>query len=368
MGSRHEKRAPLQTQVRIFGMDRRGNPFTRLAETIDVSPTGVRLSGVYVELLPGAELDLQADPGHARFRVVWQGKVGTDHAGEVALACISPGVVLWPTDDPKWQDTYQREEQLAPEAPEQRLLRRFECDLAAYVTQDGDTIARTVRCVDISFGGCYLQTSTPLPVDAPLALSIQGPAGPAMAASGFVRSSHPAFGMGVRFTKVESPRVVAALLDSLRQTLPTRHERPPALPPTTDAKADSKTILIIDDSLTTRNLAAQHLRRHGYSVLLARDGEEGLALAKTHDPDLIVLDILMPRLSGLAVLRTLKSNQATSRIPVVILTSLPEENDARMMAEGAAAYFTKINTPIERLPQLVDRTFKHVLVNSRIPV
>jgi CheY-like chemotaxis protein len=368
MGSRHEKRTRIQTQVRIFGTDRRGNPFTRLADTIDVSPSGVRMAGVYVELYPGDELDVEADAGLGRFRVVWQGKLGSERAGEVALSCITPGLVLWPTDEPGWRDTYESEENVVPQAPEQRLYRRFECDLVAYVTPEDGIVARFARCVDMSFGGCYLQSTKPLAAEAKLAVSIQSPSGPPISASGFVRASHPGFGMGMRFTKVEEPRVLAALLDNLRQSVPARQERPIAVPSWADAKGSSKTVLIIDDSLTMRNLAAHHLRRHGYVVLLARNGEEGVALARTHDPDLIVLDILMPRLSGLAVLRVLKSDHITAHIPVMVLTSLPEENDSRMLAEGAAAYFAKANTPIERLPQLVDRTFKHVLMNSRIEV
>jgi CheY-like chemotaxis protein len=368
MGSRQEKRTRLQTQVRIFGTDQRGNPFTRLAETIDVSPSGVRLAGVYVELYPGDELEVEADAGLGRFRVVWQGKLGTLHAGEVAVTCITPDLVLWPSDDPNWLDTYETDQNAVPRAPEQRFFRRFECDLAAYITPEGDTVARLARCVDLSFGGCYLQTITPLAADAKFAVCIQSPSGPPVSASGFVRASHPGFGMGMRFTRVEDPRVLAALLDTLRRSMPARQESPMALPSRTEAKESSKTILIIDDSLTIRNFAAQNLRRHGYTVVLARDGEEGLALARSQSPDLIVLDILMPRLSGLAVLRVLKSDARTSHIPVVVLTSLPEENDARMLAEGAAAYFAKANTPIERLPQVVDSTFKHMVMNSRIEV
>lgn len=368
MGLRQEKRTRLQTQVRIFGTDQRGNPFTRLAETVDVSPSGVRLAGIFVELYPGDELDVEADAGLGRFRVVWQGKVGTPQAGEVAATCITPGLVLWPSDDPNWQDTYETDQNAVPRAPEQRFFRRFECDLAAYVTPEGEAVAGLARCVDISFGGCYLQTVTPLPAHAKFAVSLQSPTGPSVSVSGFVRASHPGFGMGMRFTKVEEPRVLAALLDALRRSTPARRDCRVALPSGTEAKESSKTILIIDDSLTVRNFAAQNLRRHGYAVVLARDGEEGLALARTHSPDLIVLDILMPRLSGLGVLRMLKSDARTSHIPVVVLTSLPEENDTRMLAEGAAAYFAKANTPLERLPQLIDSTFKHMLMNSRIEV
>jgi len=76
-------------------------------------------------------------------------------------------------------------------------------------------------------------------------------------------------------------------------------------------------------------------------VITASDGEEGLRLAIEHKPDLVVLDMLLPRLSGPEVLRAMRKDTATSSIPVMVLTSLPQCNEDKLMGEGATAYFEK---------------------------
>jgi CheY-like chemotaxis protein len=364
MGSRQHKRTMLKTQVRIFGTDVQGNPFTRLAETVDVSPCSVRLSGVYVDLHSGDEIDLECDAGRARFRVVWQGKIGTPEAGEIALYTLDPVVVLWPTDEPDWIDTFDESSM----APERRFYRRFECDLVAYLTVEGESVTRQTRCVDLSFGGCYLTTEQSLPIDCKVSVTIHGPLGPPLSVWGFVRTLHPRFGMGVRFTCVEDPKVLAALLDGLRKTTPVPASASASATPSVASHAPDalgKKILVVDDSLAARSIAAHHLRRHGYTVVAAKDGEEGLALARSGQPDLVLLDILLPRLSGLAVLRRLKADPATQAIPVVVVSSLSEDNDARMLAEGACGYLPKATTPPDQLPRLVDRTFRHLLTQGQ---
>jgi CheY-like chemotaxis protein len=359
MGSRRHKRTPLQSQLRIFGTDARGNPYSRLAETVDVSPCSVRLSGVYVDLRPGDEVDVEAEAGRGRFHVVWQGKVGTPHAGEVALQTADAQVILWPTDDPDWVDTFDE----SALAPERRFYRRFECDLPAIITVEGCGEPLPARCVDVSFGGCYLSSAKPLEPDARLSLCIQGPTGPPLCAFGFVRTIHPHFGMGVRFTCVQEPRVLAALLDSLRKGGTSHPDRSaaPATPRPDASAALGKTILVVDDSLAARSIATHHLRHHGYTVIAAKDGEEGLLLARSCAPDLILLDMMLPKLSGLAVLRRLKSDALTQHIPVVVISSLSEDNDARVLAEGASGYFAKGTMAPEQLPRVVDRTFRHLL-------
>ena len=76
-------------------------------------------------------------------------------------------------------------------------------------------------------------------------------------------------------------------------------------------------------------------------MITASDGEEGLRLAIEHKPDLVVLDMLLPRLSGPEVLRAMRKDTATSSIPVMVLTSLPQCNEDKLMGEGATAYFEK---------------------------
>lgn len=101
-------------------------------------------------------------------------------------------------------------------------------------------------------------------------------------------------------------------------------------------------ILVIDDETDLRESIVQLLRFEGYTVTAARDGEEGMALARTHLPDLILCDILMPRLDGYGVLSALRSDPATHTIPLIFLTAKTERGDLRRgMALGASDYITK---------------------------
>lgn len=95
------------------------------------------------------------------------------------------------------------------------------------------------------------------------------------------------------------------------------------------------TILLIDDSRFMRTANERALSRAGYKVLGADDGQKGLELAKQHRPDLILLDMLLPKLAGTEVLRRLKSDPETSSIPVIVLTSLSEKNKEKLVGAGA---------------------------------
>jgi len=362
MGSRRFKRTPLRSQVRIFGTDAHGQPFSRLAETVDVSPGGARLAGVFLNLAVGSKVDVLANHKEAQFSVVWRGRVGTLHAGEVALQAIDSSVILWPTDEPDWSDTFDA----ASAAPERRFYRRFECSFDAYLATEQGNVRRPARCVDLSFGGCYLEMIDPMPLEATLELSILTQVCPPLEAAGFVSSRHAGFGMGIRFTRVQEPKSLAAILDSLRKSEAPRPQRSASQPPPPPAETyvypevKDKTVLVVDDSLSVRGMIAQHLRRHGYSVTIAKDGEEALEAIRLRPPDLVLLDLLMPKLSGLAVLRRLKADPKTRDIPVLVISSLSEDNDSRLLAEGACGYVAKASTPPDQLPVLIDRTFQHI--------
>jgi CheY-like chemotaxis protein len=88
----------------------------------------------------------------------------------------------------------------------------------------------------------------------------------------------------------------------------------------TPTAGSAKTILLIDDQPFFLTLQQSMLQRHGYRVLAASDGPEGLAMAKQHKPDLILLDIEMPGMDGFTVCETLKQDRALRKIPVIILT------------------------------------------------
>lgn len=100
-------------------------------------------------------------------------------------------------------------------------------------------------------------------------------------------------------------------------------------------------ILIVDDSRLLRIANERTLVRAGYEVITAADGEEGLRLALESNPDLVVLDMMLPKLSGPEVLRELRRNPSSALIPVIVLTSLPQSNRQKLMGEGASLYFEK---------------------------
>ena len=102
-----------------------------------------------------------------------------------------------------------------------------------------------------------------------------------------------------------------------------------------------ETILLVEDSKFLRVATERILTRAGYQVICAGDGDEALALAGSMLPDLIVLDMLLPKLSGPEVLRSLKKNDLTAHIPVVVLSSLSQNNGPKLVQEGADAFIEK---------------------------
>ncbi|HYM79103.1 MAG TPA: response regulator [Candidatus Dormibacteraeota bacterium] len=117
---------------------------------------------------------------------------------------------------------------------------------------------------------------------------------------------------------------------------------------------------MVEDSRFMRVANERALLRAGYSVVTARDGEEALRIAWARLPDLIVLDMLLPKVGGPEVLRALKNNPKTSFIPVIILSSLPQRNEQKLRKEGAAAYFEKskleLDSNSESFLHIVKRT------------
>ena len=88
----------------------------------------------------------------------------------------------------------------------------------------------------------------------------------------------------------------------------------------------------------------------------AVDGEEGLRLAQSERPDIVLLDMLMPKLSGLEVLRALRRDEATRRMPVLILSNSSREQDiAEVTSLGVSGYFVKSNLSLQELGELVGR-------------
>jgi adenylate cyclase len=107
-------------------------------------------------------------------------------------------------------------------------------------------------------------------------------------------------------------------------------------------------VLLIDDSKFLRRMTELAVARCGYDVLSAADGEEGLRLARDQAPSVIVLDMLLPKISGLELLQALKQDPRTAKIPVIVMSSLPQCNEARLKQTGAAAYLEKANLGVEQ--------------------
>ena len=115
-------------------------------------------------------------------------------------------------------------------------------------------------------------------------------------------------------------------------------------------------ILIVDDSRLLRLSNERALAKAGHNVISAEDGEAGLRLALEHKPDLVVLDMMLPKLSGQDVLRALRQNPDTVRIPVLVLSGLPQSNENKLLSEGATAYFQKSGLLVEKGPHPLCRS------------
>ena len=111
---------------------------------------------------------------------------------------------------------------------------------------------------------------------------------------------------------------------------------------------DSRVVLIADDDEDILALVAYRLERAGYAVVTAKDGEQALAIARERQPDLAVLDVMMPRLTGYEVTERLRGDVRTSGVPVILLTARAQEADvARGFEVGADDYVKKPFSPQE---------------------
>lgn len=115
-------------------------------------------------------------------------------------------------------------------------------------------------------------------------------------------------------------------------------------------------VLVVDDEQPILELVKYNLERDGFQVLVATDGNTGLALAKRENPDLVVLDVMLPGMDGLSVCRTLHQDQATRSIPIIMLSARGEEVDKVLGLEmGADDYLTKPFSPRELVARVKAR-------------
>jgi two-component system cell cycle response regulator DivK len=112
----------------------------------------------------------------------------------------------------------------------------------------------------------------------------------------------------------------------------------------------AKRVLLVEDDRFLRRACEASLRQRGFTVQTAADGEEGLRLARTEAPDIILLDLPMPKLSGLEVLRALKADAATRGLPVMVLSNSSRQQDIDEITRlGVVGYFVKADLSLQAL-------------------
>lgn len=120
-----------------------------------------------------------------------------------------------------------------------------------------------------------------------------------------------------------------------------------------------KKILIIEDEQVLQKTLSDALKKEGYKVLLALDGDSGLKIAKKENPDLILLDIILPKKTGFEILAELKKDPSTKDISVIILTNLEEaENIEKALILGATTYLIKMEYSLSSIIEKVKKTIE----------
>ena len=113
-------------------------------------------------------------------------------------------------------------------------------------------------------------------------------------------------------------------------------------------RLDMTKILLVDDSKFLRMAIERALARAGYAVITAIDGPGALEAARKDKPDLILLDMLLPKMTGPEVLKALKNDPTTRAIAVVVFTGLSQKNAARLQQDGACAFLEKSELGLEK--------------------
>lgn len=107
-------------------------------------------------------------------------------------------------------------------------------------------------------------------------------------------------------------------------------------------------VLLVDDSKFLRMATERALGRAGYRVITADEGEKAIELAKKETPDVILLDMLLPGMTGPDVLKRLKKDPNTAGIPVIAFTGLSHKNEGRLRQDGACAYLEKSTLELDK--------------------
>lgn len=112
-------------------------------------------------------------------------------------------------------------------------------------------------------------------------------------------------------------------------------------------------VLIVEDSRMVKQAMKRMLSEAGFNVVDAANGEDALQLAQRTEPELIILDMMLPKMGGEQVLRSLKADAKTANIPVLVVSALPQKNAERLKHEGAIGYIEKSKLNLENSQDLV---------------
>lgn len=113
------------------------------------------------------------------------------------------------------------------------------------------------------------------------------------------------------------------------------------------------TVLVVDDDPVIQKLLQVNFEMEGYDVVIAGDGEEGLAMAREERPDLVLLDVMMPKMNGLDVAAALRADALTERIPIIMLSAKAQASDVQAGLDlGVDDYVTKPFDPLELLERV----------------
>lgn len=124
-----------------------------------------------------------------------------------------------------------------------------------------------------------------------------------------------------------------------------------------DLKFFMKKILFIEDEAVMQKAVDEFLKVNGYETIAALDGEIGVNLAQSQLPDLILLDIVLPKKDGFAVFKELKENEKTKSIPIIVLTNLSQMADVSKMVElGSTRYLVKSEQSLQDILDIIKKT------------
>ena len=119
---------------------------------------------------------------------------------------------------------------------------------------------------------------------------------------------------------------------------------------------EKKNILVVEDDKSLRGALNDRLTKEGFGVIQARNGEEGLFIALDKKPDLILLDIVMPKMDGITMLDKLRGNEQGKDIPVIMLTNLEDtDNIGSVIEKGITNYLVKSNWKIDEVVDKIEK-------------